>query len=86
MNGDHVGGPPQDGRVGLRTYMSDAEAKSFHRTFLTSAIAFVFIAVLAHYGVWTWRSWAPPADGYRDTAPAAAVTMNTAPPATVARS
>ena len=37
MNGDNMGGPHDEGRLGVRSYMSDAEAKGFHRTFITSA-------------------------------------------------
>lgn len=83
MNGDNMGGAHDDGRLGVRSYMSDAEAKGFHRAFLTSAIAFVFIAVVAHVLVWNWRPWAT------TVAPSAtpvATSMNTVAPATLQHS
>lgn len=88
MNGDNMGGPHDEGRLGVRSYMSDAEAKGFHRTFITSAAVFVLIAIVAHVLVWNWRSWAPPASGYKDAPVAAAATtsMNTVAPATTQHS
>ena len=81
MNGDNMGGTHDDGRLGVRNYMSDAEAKGFHRAFITSAAAFVLIAIVAHVLVWNWRPWAV-------AAPAAATThaMNMVAPATVLHS
>ncbi len=83
MNGDNMGGPHDDGRLGVRNYMSDAEAKSFHRAFITSAAAFVVIAALAHFFVWQWRPWGGPSTSYQPAAVAAPATtsMNTAAPA-----
>ena len=58
MNGDNMGGPGGDGRMGIRNYMSDAEAKSFHGLFIMSFLAFTVIAIVAHVLVWNWRPWA----------------------------
>ena len=78
MNGDNMGGPHDDGRLGVRSYMSDAEAKGFHRSFITSAAAFVIIAIIAHWLVWSWRPWG----GDHVAKPAATVSMNVVAPAT----
>jgi len=89
MNGDNTGGPNDDGRLGVRNYMSDAEAKSFHRMFIVSAAAFTFIAVLAHFFLWQWRPWGGASMTYQQqqaiTAPAT-TSMNTAAPATTQHS
>jgi len=81
MNGDNMGTPHDDGRLGVRNYMSDAEAKSFHRAFMTSTFAFVVIAAVAHVLVWNWRPW-----GVAAPAPVAAHAMNMVAPATVLHS
>jgi len=81
MNGDNMGAPHDDGRLGVRNYMSDAEAKSFHRAFMTSTFAFVVIAAVAHVLVWNWRPW-----GVAAPAPVAAHAMNMVAPATVLHS
>ena len=48
----------------------------------------MLIAIVAHVLVWNWRSWAPPASGYKDAPAAAAATtsMNTVAPATTQHS
>ena len=48
---------PQDERVGPSTYMTEAEAKEFHKIFISSFIAFTLIAIVAHLLVWFWRPW-----------------------------
>lgn len=39
------------------TYLTDAEAKELHRGFVVSMAFFVFVAVIAHFLVWSWRPW-----------------------------
>ena len=48
---------PQDERIGPSTYLTEAEAKEFHKIFLTSFIVFTVIAIIAHFLVWSWRPW-----------------------------
>jgi light-harvesting complex 1 beta chain len=45
--------------------LSEGEAKEFHSIFVTSFIAFVAIAIVAHILVWSWRPWLPGPNGYR---------------------
>lgn len=44
--------------------LTAAEAKEFHRAFMTSFIIFTLIAVVAHFLVWMWRPWIPGPEGY----------------------
>ncbi len=44
--------------------LTEAEAKEFHGIFVSSFIAFVAIAVVAHILVWMWRPWFPGVKGY----------------------
>ncbi len=44
--------------------LTDGEAKEFHGIFMSSFIAFVIIAVVAHVLVWMWRPWIPGPEGY----------------------
>ncbi len=48
---------PTDDRIGPSTYLSEAEAKEFHKLFVSSFIAFTVIAIIAHILVWMWRPW-----------------------------
>ena len=48
--------------------LTEDEAKSFHRVFITSFLAFTIIAAIAHYAVWQWRPWIPGVAGYTDAA------------------
>ena len=43
--------------MGPGTYLTDAEAKELHRGFVVSMAFFVFVAVIAHFLVWSWRPW-----------------------------
>ncbi len=86
MNGDNMGGPHDDGRLGVRNYMSDAEAKSFHRAFMTSTAAFTLIAIVAHFFVWQWRPWGGPSMGHETPAAAMTTGLNTVAPATTQHS
>ena len=45
--------------------LTEAEAKEFHSIFMTSFIAFVAVALVAHILVWMWRPWLPGPQGYR---------------------
>ncbi len=44
--------------------LSDAEAKEFHKLFVTSFLIFTAIAIVAHVLAWMWRPWLPGANGY----------------------
>ncbi len=44
--------------------LSEAEAREFHSVFMTSFIAFVLVAVVAHILAWMWRPWLPGPGGY----------------------
>jgi len=44
--------------------LSEAEAKEFHKIFVTSFLIFTAIAVGAHVLAWMWRPWLPGANGY----------------------
>ena len=46
-----------DEKRGSLSGLTDNEAKEFHGVFLTSFVAFVMIAALAHFFVWQWRPW-----------------------------
>jgi light-harvesting complex 1 beta chain len=44
--------------------LTESEAKEFHRIFMVSFIAFVVIALIAHFLAWQWRPWLPGPEGY----------------------
>ena len=46
-----------DNSMGPGTYLTDAEAKELHKGFVVSMAFFVFVAVIAHFLVWSWRPW-----------------------------
>ena len=46
-----------DNKMGPGTYLTDAEAKELHKGFVVSMAFFVFVAVIAHFLVWSWRPW-----------------------------
>ena len=48
-----------DDRDGSLSGLTEAEAKEFHRIFMTSFIGFVVVALVAHFLVWLWRPWLP---------------------------
>jgi light-harvesting complex 1 beta chain len=37
--------------------LSEAEAKEFHKIFVTSFVIFTGIAIVAHVLAWMWRPW-----------------------------
>ena len=49
--------------------LSDAEAKEFHKLFMTSFLVFVGVAVFAHILAWIWRPWLPGPNGYASLEP-----------------
>ena len=44
--------------------LSEPEAREFHRIFISSFIAFVIVAIIAHFLAWAWRPWLPGPIGY----------------------
>jgi light-harvesting complex 1 beta chain len=44
--------------------LTEAEAQEFHGLFIKSFIAFMVIAIIAHFLVWMWRPWIPGPKGY----------------------
>ncbi len=44
--------------------LTEAEAKEFHRFFVTGFLVFTAVAIVAHFLVWSWRPWFPSVDGY----------------------
>ena len=52
-----------DGRTSL-SGLTEAEAMEFHGLFVRSFIAFVVVAIIAHFLVWMWRPWIPGPKGY----------------------
>ena len=47
-------------RSGSLSGLTEAEAQEFHGIFVKSFIAFVAIAAVAHFLVWSWRPWLGP--------------------------
>lgn len=56
----------RDERTGTLTGLTDAEAREFHRIFVTSFVMFTIIAIIAHVLVWMWRPWLPGPQGYSE--------------------
>ena len=52
--------------------LSEAEAKEFHKVFMTSFLVFVGVAVFAHILAWIWRPWLPGPGGYASLEPGTA--------------
>ncbi|MEN7343741.1 MAG: light-harvesting antenna LH1, beta subunit [Pseudomonadota bacterium] len=44
--------------------LTERGAKEYHSLFMTSTLLYVVIAVIAHFLVWSWRSWFPGTEGY----------------------
>ncbi len=63
----------RDERTGTLSGLTEAEAREFHRIFMTSFVIFTLIAVAAHVLVWMWRPWLPGADGYPNSVASPAV-------------
>jgi len=64
-------GRPLDGAS--LTGLDENEAKAFGNMFVISFLAFLVIAIVAHYLVWQWRPWIPGARGYPSTTAVRAV-------------
>lgn len=68
--GARTSAPPMTGPTGRQidptslTGLNEDEAKSFGNMFVVSFLAFLGIAIVAHYLVWQWRPWIPGARGY----------------------
>ena len=64
-------------KEGSMSGLSEAEAKEFHKLFVTSFVIFTGIAIVAHILAWMWRPWLPGVNGYGmlDTAHTAVLSM-----------
>ncbi|MEN2787919.1 light-harvesting antenna LH1, beta subunit [Sphingomonas qilianensis] len=47
----------RDERMGPGTYLTQEEAKEFHKLFIMSFLIFTVVAIIAHVLVWNWRPW-----------------------------
>ena len=47
----------RDERISPSTYMTENEAKEFHKLFVMSFIIFTIVAIVAHFLVWQWHPW-----------------------------
>ena len=47
----------KDDRVGVGTYLTEAEAKEFHKLFITSFVGFTTVAIIAHILVYLRTPW-----------------------------
>ena len=56
----------RDETTNTLTGLTGQEAKEFHRIFMMGFIGFTLIALVAHFLVWSWRPWMPPAGGYAE--------------------
>ncbi len=54
----------QPDEKGSYSGLSEAEAKEFHKLFVTSFVIFTAIAIGAHVLAWMWRPWLPGVNGY----------------------
>ncbi len=62
----------RDERISPSTYLSEAEAKEFHKLFMMSFIIFTVVAIVAHFLVWQWRPWLGEAKAMAELTPAIA--------------
>lgn len=44
--------------------LTEAEAKEFHKLYVTSFVVFTAVAIGAHILAWIWRPWLPGPGGY----------------------
>ena len=44
-------------RPSTLTGLTEAQAQEFHALFVKSFLAFVVVAIVAHFLVWNWRPW-----------------------------
>ncbi len=47
----------RDERMGPGTYLTQDEAKEFHKIFITSFLGFTVVAIIAHFLVYNWKPW-----------------------------
>lgn len=53
-------------------------AKEYHKAFMFYTLGYIIVAIVAHFLVWSWRSWFPGVEGYSsalDTVATAARTL-----------
>lgn len=55
--------------------LTEAQAKEFHKIFVTSFIIFVSIAIFAHILAWMWRPWGGNYTGMLDVTRTAVTTL-----------
>lgn len=48
---------PDPTRSGSLSGLTEAEAREFHGIFVTSFIAFIIVAIVAHILAWLFRPW-----------------------------
>ena len=60
----HVATHAAAGGVTSLSGLTEDDARSFHKMFVTSFLIFLGIAIVAHILVWQWRPWIPGASGY----------------------
>ncbi len=53
-----------DHKMGPGTYLTEAEAKEFHKLFVMSMGFFTLVAIIAHFLVWEWRPWLGPSKAF----------------------
>jgi light-harvesting complex 1 beta chain len=51
-------------RGSMLTGLTASEAQEFHGFFMQSTIAYIVVAIVAHFLVWQWRPWFPGVKGY----------------------
>ena len=49
-----------DERPSSLSGLTEAQAQEFHGIFVKSFLAFVAVAIVAHFLVWSWRPWIGP--------------------------
>lgn len=57
-----------DTEQGTMSGLTAAEAKEFHKLFMSSFLGFTAVAAVAHFLVWLWRPWIPGPNGYTTSA------------------
>ena len=67
----------RDERISPSTYMTENEAKEFHKLFMMSFIIFTVVAIIAHFLVWQWRPWLGEAKAMAQLNPAVATSTVT---------
>jgi light-harvesting complex 1 beta chain len=47
----------EERRSGSLSGLTAAEAKEFHKAFMSSTLGFVAVTAVAHLLIWSWRPW-----------------------------